>query len=1008
MNSNDETKQIINLNNCIMKQFTLKSLMLLLLLLIGGGSYAWGEDFVKVTSAPDSWEGSYLFVYETGNVCFDGSLTNLDVVRNTKKVTIKDGVIAATDELKACCFTVTADSQNKGWYQIKSASKFYIAGTVKTNKKSNGLASTDQEAKASNYLNRFEFDGKAVSVYSQSNDGETVLRFNKAKDQQRFRYFKSGQEPIALYKLSSTATLISIAVSGTPTKTTYEEGEAFDPTGLVVTGTYDDGTKKEITDGIVWVKDPEILKLGTTSVDVYASVGNIDSDVYTVEGITVKEKATLIGIEANGTPDDFWKGDKFNKNGITVTALWSDGSESDVTEQCQFTEPDMTTAGKKTVTVTYENKTCTYDIEVKTIENTKETAYTVSKAIALIKAGKDLATQVYVKGVVSEIVTKYNPDFGNVSFNVSVDGSVEGEQFQFYRTQKDAENTYTEDPKIEVGATVVGYGTLFLYKDNYEFAAGNYLVEYNAPVEKVLKSIAISGEATKTTYKEGEAFDPTGLVVTATYDDESTKVVTDDVTWTFDPATLILGTTEVNVTATYGEKTASKTVAVTVTEVQKYNVTWNVNGKVYTEGAPTTEVVEGEKLGTLPTAPASIGGLVFMGWTNEAVTSQEAAPAVLFTSAADAPAVTADVTYYAVFAAQAGAGWARVTALSDITEGSYVIKNDGFILPNSNTNKSPQKVTAPSITDNVITGEVDESMVWQFVSTGASNQFYIKNAAGDYLYVIDKSQGIRVADTDTPDKWTFEENGEGYFSMKDANSNRYCATYKAGEDWRSYNSKDYGNYANGGKLELYRNDISYSNYTTTVETNSLTLRAFDGKNYFATFSCDKAVKFVDATVFTVDVENGTISLNEIASKQVPANTGVLLRSAKESDVFTYIESAPAIEGTNLLKPASEQMTEGFKFYKLAYDNYTEKTGLGFYWGAENGGAYTVKPGLAYLAVPEEQAANVKGFSFDGTQTGINGVEATTAKGAIYNLNGQRVEKAQRGIYIQNGKKFIVK
>lgn len=637
------------------------------------------------------------------------------------------------------------------------------------------------------------------------------------------------------------------------------------------------------------------------------------------------------------------------------------------------------------------------------IANTKETAYTTTQAIEIINktSAEQLAAEnVYVKGVVSKV-----DSYKNKSITYWLDDNT----FQVYSGMGLDNKGFNSKEDIETGANVIICGKIKKFSNNtYEFDKGNYLVEYNAPVEKVLKSIAISGEATKTTYKEGEAFDPTGLVVTATYDDESTKVVTDDVTWTFDPATLILGTTEVNVTATYGEKTASKTVAVTVTEVQKYNVTWNVNGKVYTEGAPTTEVVEGEKLGTLPTAPASIGGLVFMGWTNEAVTSQEAAPAVLFTSAADAPAVTADVTYYAVFAAQAGAGWARVTALSDITEGSYVIKNDGFILPNSNTNKSPQKVTAPSITDNVITGEVDESMVWQFVSTGASNQFYIKNAAGDYLYVIDKSQGIRVADTDTPDKWTFEENGEGYFSMKDANSNRYCATYKAGEDWRSYNSKDYGNYANGGKLELYRNDISYSDYTTTIETNSLILRAFDGMNYFATFSSDKAVKFVDATVFTVDVENGTISLNEIASKQVPANTGVLLRSAKESDVFTYIESAPAIEGTNLLKPASEQMTEGFKFYKLAYDNYTEKTGLGFYWGAENGGAYTVKPGLAYLAVPEAQAANVKGFSFDGTQTGINGVEATTAKGAIYNLNGQRVEKAQRGIYIQNGKKFIVK
>lgn len=776
------------------------------------------------------------------------------------------------------------------------------------------------------------------------------------------------------------------------------------------------------------------LKTATTGKELKVTVTNIAKGVkcynisYTYEDSSTPQPGEVAVPTLSLAEGTYWGkqtliiGVPEGAAGVQYTLDGTDPKESNTAELI-VKATDLELSATTTVRAIAVDNNKNYSKEVSrtytfapSIANTKETAYTTAQAIEIINKTSEAQLKdevVYVKGIVSKIVTPFDSEYGNVSFDVSVDGSTEGEQFRFYRTQKDAENKFTEDPNIEVGATVIGCGTILLYKDKktqkeiYEFAAGNYLVEYNAPVEKVLKSIAISGEATKTTYKEGETFDPTGLVVTATYDDESTRVVTNGVKWTCTPETLILGTTEVNVTATYGEKTASKTVAVTVTEVQKYNVTWNVNGKVYTEGNPTTEVVEGEKLSTLPTAPASIGGLVFMGWTNEAVTSQETVPAVLFTSAADAPAVTADVTYYAVFAAQAGAGWTRVTELSDITEGSYVIKNDGFILPNSKTDKSPQKVTAPSITDNVITGEVDESMVWQFVSTGVSNQFYIKNASGDYLYVIKgESQGLRVADT--PDEWTFEENGEGCFSMRDAKGNRYCATYKDGKDWRSYASKDYGNYANGGKLELYRNDISYSNYTTTVETNSLTLRAFDGKNHFATFSSDKAVKFVDATVFTVDVENGTISLNEIASKQVPANTGVLLRSAKESDVFTYIESAPAIEGTNLLKPASEQMTEGFKFYKLAYDNYTEKTGLGFYWGAENGGAYTVKPGLAYLAVPEAQAANVKGFSFDGTQTGINGVEATTAKGAIYNLNGQRVEKAQRGIYIQNGKKFIVK
>lgn len=861
---------------------------------------------MKVTNAPDSWEGSYLFVYEAGNVCFDGSLTTLDVANNTKKVTIKEGVIAATDELKACCFTVTADSQNKGWYQIKSASNFYIAGTLKTSQPKNGLASTDQEAKASNYLNRFEVDGKGVSVYSQSkgdkegNVALMVLRFNKAKDQQRFRYYKTGQEPIALYKLSSTATLTSIEVSGTPTNKTYFDGEAFDPTGLVVTGTYDDGTKKEITEGIGWVKDPEILKLGTTSVDVKASVGNITSNIYTIEGITVKEKVALIGIEATkGTPDEFWKGDKFNHDGITITARWSDGSETDVTSDCKFTAPDMNTAGKKTVTVTYEYKTCTYDIEVKTIENTKETAYTVSEAIKTIDAGKDLATQVYVKGVVSEIVTPYNSEFGNVSFNVSVDGSAEGEQFQFFRTQKDAKNTYTEDPNIEVGATVVGYGTLLLYKDKtqkeiYEFAAGNYLVEYNAPVEKVLKSIAISGEATKTTYFEGEAFDPTGLVVTATYDDESTRVVTNGVKWTCTPETLILGATEVNVTATYGEKTAGKTVAVTVTEAPK---TVDIDLTKDQTTTATTDKLE---------------------WLGEFVT------------------VTAN---------KAKAG----------TETNSYYPGNGKTSTRFYTGSTLTFTPAPF----VVLGEITyEATTVGFAKVMAESQW--KNA-------------------------TAEANGMSATITPIDGTKPVSATIGARTGGNSFS-------------------INYS----LANEISLALVAKSNDTYYATFSSACACEFVGAEVFTVNVEGENIVLNEVASKQVPANTGVLVKSTANAVTVTRLESAPAIEGTNLLKPASEKMTEGFKFYKLAYDNYTEKTGLGFYWGAAEGGAFTVKPGLAYLAVPQAQAANVKGFSFDGTQTGINGVEATTAKGAIYNLNGQRVEKAQRGIYIQNGKKFIVK
>ena len=190
------------------------------------------------------------------------------------------------------------------------------------------------------------------------------------------------------------------------------------------------------------------------------------------------------------------------------------------------------------------------------------------------------------------------------------------------------------------------------------------------------------------------------------------------------------------------------------------------------------------------------------------------------------------------------------------------------------------------------------------------------------------------------------------------------------------------------------------------------LPAKDGTSYYATFSSDKAVEFVDATVYAVNVVNGVLQLNEVTSKQVPAGTGVLLKSEKETAPYFYIDEAAAIEN-NLLKPASlmptsQEMSGSDKFYKLAYDNYEAKTGLGFYWCAENGGVFTVKAGTAYLAVPVPNAASVKGFLLAGTPTAIEGVEAENNTDVIYNLSGQRVQKAQRGLYIVNGKKLMVK
>lgn len=536
-----------------------------------------------------------------------------------------------------------------------------------------------------------------------------------------------------------------------------------------------------------------------------------------------------------------------------------------------------------------------------------------------------------------------------------------------------------------------------------------YEVEYSAAPAANLTSIAVSGTPTKTTYKEGEPFVPTGLVVTATYDDESTKVVTDDVKWACTPETLTLGITEVNVTASYGEKTASKTVAVTVTEVQKYNVTWNVNGKDYTEGNPTTEVVEGEKLSTLPTAPASIGGLVFMGWTNEAVTSQETAPDVLFTSAADAPAVTADATYYAVFASQSGSMKWKKVSLANVDEGIYaLITPDGHAFNGEIEKAGHGKATADAfVFDKSGVAASAPKGTLEITLSAKDGGYTMFNADKGYLYAKEAPDKFALAwDLEERSFWLCKSNNWIY-----SGNNAYLRSYN--NTFRTYKGASNKTISFVKKVSA----VSYSNYTTTVETNSLTLRAFDGKNYFATFSSDKTVKFVDATVYAVGVNDNRLILTEVESKQVPANTGVLLKSASTEATYSVIGSAPAIEN-NLLcasveegqTTAADGTTEGYSFFKLSYNQAGENEKLGFYWAKENGAPFVSKAGLAYLAVKTADVAAVKGFSLFDMETGISKVTGSAAagNGVIYDLQGRRVERAVRGLYIVNGRKVVVK
>ena len=82
-------------------------------------------------------------------------------------------------------------------------------------------------------------------------------------------------------------------------------------------------------------------------------------------------------------------------------------------------------------------------------------------------------------------------------------------------------------------------------------------------------------------------------------------------------------------------------------------VTWMVNGEEYTAGNPTTSLAAGGKVTKLPTAPKSpcTESNQFVGWSEEVIDApQDDMPADLFSDASEAPAISHDVVYNAVFA----------------------------------------------------------------------------------------------------------------------------------------------------------------------------------------------------------------------------------------------------------------------------------------------------------------------------------------------------------------------
>lgn len=145
---------------------------------------------------------------------------------------------------------------------------------------------------------------------------------------------------------------------------------------------------------------------------------------------------------------------------------------------------------------------------------------------------------------------------------------------------------------------------------------------------------------------------------------------THTITITYSPTATGTHTATIAIASTGAE---SKTVSVTGTCAAAKTVTWKVNGSAVS----TESVASGGKVSALPSdpsVPSGCSGKTFVGWTNNAITSEtDTKPTTLFTDVAGSPTITADITFYAVFATGSGSGTTTYTLASSIASGDQVV-----------------------------------------------------------------------------------------------------------------------------------------------------------------------------------------------------------------------------------------------------------------------------------------------------------------------------------------------
>ena len=269
-------------------------------------------------------------------------------------------------------------------------------------------------------------------------------------------------------------------------------------------------------------------------IKIYCTGCECQNCVYNQVAEKVLEK---IEITTNPNKTAYEEGEKFDKTGMVVTAIYSDSSKETVTDYTYMPTGSLTKNDTK-ITITYKDKTATVTITVK-----EKTPPVVEKTLERIEITKNPNKTEYEEG------EKFDKT-GMVVTAVYSDNS------------RETVTDYTYAPTGSLTAN--DKRVIITYKGKTTTISISV-----KKIEKVLERLEITAPPSKTTYKEGEKFDSTGMVVTAIYSDGTREIITNYNC--FPVVELTTSNDKITVSYTYQGKTVTQTYAIEVKAKQSNN-----------------------------------------------------------------------------------------------------------------------------------------------------------------------------------------------------------------------------------------------------------------------------------------------------------------------------------------------------------------------------------------------------------------------------------------------------